>query len=51
MCGVSRLTSTAPTHSEARSCDAYSSPGSTQLHVNGHIERHQWADLLLLVEG
>ena len=24
---------------------------STQLHVNGHSERHQSADLLLLVEG
>ena len=50
-CGVSRLTSTAPTHSEARSCDAYNSSGSTQLHVSKHSERHQSADLLLLVEG
>ena len=50
-CGVSQLTSTATTHSEARSCDAYNSPGSTQLHVSKHSERHQSADLLLLVEG
>ena len=45
-CGVSRLTSTAPTHREVRSCHAYNSPGSTQFHVSGHSERHQSADLL-----